>query len=107
MDCFVAFAPRNDDGDGRRQCQNHQKRSELPKANACAAASASRSMYRRAGPGTIIRLLAGARMGRPTPLMSEAGASGFALPKARHGLRVSMTRSRKPPAAFAGAVARR
>src|ERR1700693_4747402 len=58
---------------GWRKWQKIQKRLEFPQANACAAASASRSTRRRAGPGTIIRLAADARMARLTRPMSEAG----------------------------------
>src|SRR5216684_331285 len=107
MDCFVAFAPRNDDGDKKRKCQKQPTQLESPRGNACAAASALRSIRLRAGPGTIIRLAAGAHMAPPTPPMSEAGASGSALPGAKPALPASRTKPQKPCEAFARDAARR
>jgi hypothetical protein len=64
LDCFFAFAPRNDEGDEKRKWPKKRKPLEFPQANACAAGSVSKSIRPRAGPGTIIRRAAGARMAR-------------------------------------------
>src|SRR6267154_6650519 len=101
MDCFVAFAPRNDDGDKKRKWQKQPTQLESPRGNACAAAFALRSTRPRAGPGTIIRLAAGARTAPLTPPMSEAGASVFALPGAKPVLPGSRTKPQRPCEAFA------
>src|SRR5258708_12316562 len=42
LDCFVAFAPRNDDGEGKRERRKQRQQQESPPANACAARSPSR-----------------------------------------------------------------
>src|SRR5258706_15167247 len=77
---------------GTRKWQKQRKRLELLRVNACAAASASRSTRRRAGPGTIIRSAAGGRTARRMRPMSEAGASVFASPKVRARSRASKTK---------------
>src|SRR6266567_3132697 len=74
------FAPRNDDGHGKRKWQKQRQPGVSPPANACAEKFVSRSTRPRAGPGTIIRRRAGARMARLMRPMSEAGASVFASP---------------------------
>src|SRR5258707_15564346 len=82
-DYFVAFAPRNDDGEGKRKWRKQRQQLEPQPANACAARSPSRSTCRRGGRGMIIQPQAAARMARPMRPMSEAGASGFASPRVR------------------------
>src|SRR5260370_6961246 len=54
------FAPRNDDGHGKRKWQKQPQQGVPPPVNACAEKSRSRSMCPRAGPGMIIRPRAGA-----------------------------------------------
>ena len=104
LDCFVAIAPRNDDGE--RQWPNQPSPPASHPANACAARSPSRSTCPRAGPGTTIPHRAAARMARPTPPMSAAGASASASSKARLWSRATRTRRPAPRAVSVRPAAR-